>query len=788
MLKNYFIITFRNIWRNKTYSFLNILGLSVGIAAAAMIFLWVENELGYNDYFPNKNNLYIIKDKQTYDGNTFVFDATPGPLAAAIQKEIPGVKYSSRSTWDYNLLFGVDDKNIYQTGRYVDSSFLQMFSLQFIKGNPTTAFSEHKSIVVTEKMAKIFFGSTDIVGKTLQVNNKDPYLITGVVKDLPPNVSVKFEWLMSFDGYENNNDWLKYWGSNGIITYVEMQPNANIAIANKPLFDIVQRNNSQSGNAKMMLYPFTRIRLYNSFDNSGNEKEGLIKNIRLFSIIAWIILLIACINFMNLSTARSEKRAKEVGIRKVIGAGKGKLILQFLGESLTLSLLSTLLAIVLIIVSLPSFNQLVNKQLALNLLQPLHTAILLGIALVCGLIAGSYPAFYLSSFDPATVLKSVKLKSGSAAIIRKSLVVLQFSASVALIICTVIIYQQIQLGKNRDLGFDKQNLVTTSLQGDMRKHASAIRNELLSTGVVDNAAISHNNPLNMGSNTGDFSWEGKAPDKQVLITVEGVDNEYIPTMRMKLKEGRNFYPTLSSDSSNIIINESLASILPNKNKIGAIITRGNQTLTIIGVVKDFVSNNAYHAADPLILFADTSNTWQFSIRLKSSQDLSTSMAKIEKVIKASNPGYPFNYQFEDRLFDDFFKAETLIGKISGIFSSLAIFISCLGLFGLASFTAERRTKEIGIRKVLGASVSNITALLSRDFVGLVLISLLIASPVAWYIMFNWLKTFPDPYRIHIEWWVFAGAGMLSILIAILTVSFQSIKAATANPVKSLRTE
>jgi putative ABC transport system permease protein len=785
MFANYLKTTFRNILRNKTYNFLNIFGLAVGIACAALILLWVEDELSYNHFYPNRDNLYIVKDKQTYEGKTFVFDATPGPLAQAMKSEIPGIRAVARSTWENDVLFSLADKSIYENGRYVDPAFLTMFSVHFIKGNAAVALMQPYSVVVSEKMAMKFYGSTNIIGKSVKVDNKQDYFVSGVFKDLPGNISVKFDWLISFKVIEDRNQWLSQWSTNGIITYAETEPNTNVTAINKPLYGFIQKK-SPGTNAKMMLYPINRIRLYNTWDDNGNEKEGLMKNVRLFSFIAWIILIIACINFMNLATARSEKRAKEVGVRKVTGATKPKLIVQFISESVLLSFGSMLLAVLIILLTLPAFNTLVHKNLSLQLFHSLHLAGLMAIALLCGVMAGSYPAFYLSSFNPALVLKSAKMKTGSAALIRKALVVIQFSASVILIICTTIIYQQIQYGKEKDLGFKKENLITTSFQGNMKEHFPAIKNDLLNTGVVENTCISNNYVFYLGSNTSDFSWEGKAPDKQVLITIEGISSEYFATQGMQLKQGRCFYENLKADSTNIIINETLEKIIKNKNIVGSIINKGNEKYTVVGVVKDFVSQDVYKPADPLILYADLSNASIMTIRLKANTNVTTALAKVEKVIKANNPGYPFNYDFVDEAFGRLFRAETLIGKLAGIFAALAIMISCLGLFGLASFTAERRTKEIGVRKVLGASVTSITCLLSKDFLKPVLLSVVLAFPVSWWVMFNWLKDYE--YKTTIHWWVFALAGLLVLLIALATVSFQSVRAAMANPVKSLRTE
>jgi predicted permease len=786
MFANYLKTTFRNLWKNKGYSSLNIFGLAIGIACAALIFLWVEDEVNYNDYYSNKENLYKIKDHQTYDGTTFTFDATPGPLAAGIKNEIPGIKATSRYTFGNQLLFSVGDKNINEPGNYVDSSFLKMLQLEFLKGNPSTAFSQLNSLVISEKMALKFFSTTDVLGKPIKVNNKEDYFITGVTKDLPENVTLKFEWLAPFQNYQNQNNWLLDWGNNGVATFVETEPTANIAAINKKLYNYLDTKGKDL-NAKFELYPMSRWRLYDSWQN-GKEVEGRIKYVKLFSLIAWIILIIACINFMNLSTARSEQRAKEVGVRKVLGAGKNKLILQFIGESLMMAFLSAIFSVVLIFLALPSFNGLVEKHLSMGLGNPYHIGALILIALICGVVAGSYPAFYLSSFNPVKVLKGLKIKtSGSAGFIRKGLVITQFAVSIILIISTLIIFQQVQHVKNRDLGYNKNALIYTSVQGNLKSNFNVVQNDLKATGTVEDAALSTSTILNLGSNTGGFNWQGKDPNKQILITVESASPDYISTMGLKLKEGRNFYPDIKADSGNVIINETLAKIINNKNIIGSLITRdGNENYTVVGVMNDFVYNDMYAQGAPLMLFADTSNVNVLSIRIKSSVPTKDALSKIESVIKKDNPGYPFEYKFVDESFAKQFSTETLIGKLAMVFSILAIFISCLGLFGLAAYTAERRTKEIGIRKVLGASARGLAGLLSKDFLKLVAISCLIAFPLAWWMMNNWLESYA--YRIKINWAIFLAAGLLALMIALLTVSFQAVKTAMANPVKSLRSE
>ena len=785
MIHNYLKTTFRNLWKNKGFTFLNIFGLGIGIACASLIFLWVEDEINFNNYFSNKENLYKIKDSQTYDGTTFTFDATPGPLAAGIKTEIPGIKNTARSSWEQQSLFSLGDKNIYERGMYVDSSFLKMFQLEFVQGNAGTAFQQLHSLVITEKMAHKFFGNDNAIGKSLRVDNNASSVVTGVIKDLPESVSFQFEWLAPFKIFENQNNWLQSWRNNGVLTYVELQPGADTKAINRKLYNYVQ-SKARDAEAKMSIYPMSRWRLYDSWKD-GKEVPGRIRYVHLFSLIAWIILLIACINFMNLSTARSEKRAREVGVRKVLGAGKSKLVGQFIGESVIMALISAVVAVCIIFAVLPAFNSLVEKQLSIRLFQPLHISALLAIALACGLVAGSYPAFYLSSFNPVAVLKGIRIKmNGSAGFIRKGLVVVQFSISIILIISTIIIYKQINHAKNRSLGYDKENLIYLPLQGKLKEHFNAVKNDLVQTGVVKDAALSQSTVLQLGSNTGDFQWQGKDPDKQVLITVESVSPEYTATMGMRIEKGRNFYDDLKSDSGNIIINQTLAKIIGDKNIIGSLITNGDNKFTVVGVIGDFVYNNLYSPSSPLILFPDTSGTNFLTIRLKKTSNVAGALAKVENVIKANNPGFPFDYKFVDDQFDQFFKTEMLIGKLASVFAFLAIFISCLGLFGLAAYTAERRTKEIGIRKVLGASAKGLAGLLSKEFLILVMISCLIAFPIAWWMMHNWLEGYE--YRIPISWPIFLVAGLLAMLIALFTVSVQAIKAALANPIQSLRSE
>jgi len=787
MLKNYIITAYRNVMRNKGFAFINIAGLAIGIVCTALIFLWVEDEFSFNKHFANRNDLYMVKDSQAYDGRTYVFDATPGPLAKVMKEDIPGFAATARSSWETKLLFDVNNKKAYASGHYVDSDFLRMFGLDFINGNAATAFKEQYSVVLSQKTAAKFFGSEPAIGKIIKVDNQINAVVTGVVKDLSENSTIRFEWLASFKLFEAQNEWLTKWGSNSILTYAQLQPNANLDAINKKLFNIVSTK-AEGVNTHMSLYPMDRWHLYNNFDENGHEIEGRIKYVRIFIIIAWIILIIACINFMNLATARSEKRAREVGIRKTLGSAKQSLVLQFISESLLMSLIAGVMATLILALVLPPFNLLVQKNMALDLLAPAHFISLLLIILVCGLVAGSYPAFYLSSFQPVAVLKGLRISGSSgAAFIRRGLVVLQFSISVILIICTIVIYRQISHVKHRDIGYQKEGLIFSSVQGSMGTNFSAIKHELQASGLVENACLSSNIILELGSNTGDFSWPGKDPSKQVLITVESVSPEYVSTLGVTLKEGRDFYPNSKADSNNVIINERLAKLIGIKDIVGTKLSRdGSSGYTVVGVIKDFIYNSMYAPAQPTILFSNPENTIVMTIRFKKGIDLAKGVQTAEAVIKKQNPAYPFEYHFIDERFDRLFKTEQLVGKLSGLFAVLAIFISCLGLFGLAAYMAERRAREISIRKILGATTRLIMVLMSRDFLVLVLVACLVAFPLSWWFMHSWLREYE--YRVEISWWIFAMAGLSALLISLITLSFQAIKAALANPVKNLRAD
>jgi predicted permease len=797
MFKSSIKTAIRSLLKNKTYSFLNIFGLAIGITCAGLIFLWVENEVNFNNFNVKKDRLYFVRVNAVLNDRVFTHGSSPGVLGPALQAEIPGIANTCRTNENQErLLFTIGDKSMYASGKYAETSLFDMFTFPFVQGSAKTAFTQLHSMVITEKTAKKFFGDEkNVLGKTVRVDNKQNYVITGVLKDIPENSSLSFEWVAPFKIWYDQSSWAWEWSNNCLSTYVELKPDANLASINKLMYNFVQKK-APISNGHVFLFAMKNWNLYGDYENGKPTGGGRITYVRMFSVIAWIILLIACINFMNLSTARSEKRAREVGVRKVLGAGKRKLVMQFFGEALFMAFLAAIAAVFLIALTLPAFNILVQKNLLLNLGTPTHLFGILGITLICGFVAGSYPSLYLSSFNPVFVLKGIKMKAGSAALVRKGLVVIQFTISIVLIICTVIIYQQIQHVKDRNLGFDKDNLIEVSMKGDLNKYFNAIREDLLVSGFADNAALADHETIYGGNNTDGLTWATKTPGSKILVSWRSVTPEFFATQGMKILEGRNFYITdtinydKSSTRGSTIITQSFAKLLGEGSPLGKVISDENDTVlqaVVVGVVNDYVYGDMYGKPDP-VMFMCTSPRFEtvLYIHKKPQRNSEQAIAKIESIVKKYNPAYPFEYRFVDDQFNNMFQSEMLVSKLSRVFASLAIIISCLGLFGLAAYTAERRIKEIGIRKVLGASVAGVARLLSADFLKLVLVSVLLAFPLAWWAMDKWLQSYA--MRVDIHWWVFAAAGIVAILIALFTISFQAIRAAVANPVQSLRSE
>jgi len=786
MLKNYLKVAFRNLWKNKGFSFINITGLAVGMASAILILLWIQNEVSYDQFHAKKDRIYEAWNRAEFSGKLNCWNTTPKVLASALQRDLPEVEHTVRVNWNSNFLFSVGEKRLTSKGNIVDSMFLEVFSFPLLKGNPQSVLMDPYSIVLTESLAKSLFGRDDPMGKVIRIDNKDNFTVTGILKDLPNNTRFRFNYLIPWAYLRKQGGDDQNWGNNSTRTYVLLKPNVTLAAVASKVKTFKVRYDKSEPKWEMFIYPISRWRLYSRFEG-GIEDGGRIEFVRLFAIIAGFILLIACINFMNLSTARSEKRAKEVGIRKVVGAPRSSLIGQFIGESVILASIAGILAIVIVQLSIHGFNQLVDKKLFIDYGRPYFCGAGLAFILFTGFLAGSYPAFFLSSFQPVKVLKGAIVKVNSLVTPRKVLVVLQFTFAIILIICTIIVKQQIDHARDRESGFDKRNLVYHFLTGDIEKHYDLIKAELLSSGIATSVTKTSSPLTDNYSDSWGFEWEGKDPNDKTDFNRFCADERLGTTAGFTFVKGRDFnlkeYPT---DSTGIILNESAAKTMHFKEPVGQLIKDNDITWHVVGVTRDFIIESPYYPTRPMVIEGGKGWFNVMHIKMNGSTPMDQNLKKTEAIFKRYNPEYPFEYHFIDEDYALKFQDEQRTGTLAALFAGLTIFISCLGLFGLATYTAEARVKEIGVRKVLGASVPGIAALLSKDFLKLVLISYMIAAPIAWWAMYKWLQGYP--YRVNIQWWVFAMAGTISILIAILTVSYQAIRAAVANPVKSLRAE
>ena len=786
MFKNYLKIAWRNLIRNKGFSILNIAGLSIGLTVFTLIILWINFELGFDRFHENQERIYEVNNQYDVEGEIWTWNSTPKAMAPAIKKDYPEVERISRYFYDTPFLFSVDDKRIKATGTIVDPDFLSIFSFPLVQGDIASVFSDVNSVVITETFAKKMFGDKDPIGEIVVIDNADTFKVTGILKDLPTNTDFTFEFLVPW-AYLTQKGWDDtHWGNNSVATYVMLKKDVNFSDFSTKIKTLRENYDEDSSDMVTLLYPYSRTYLYNEFEN-GKEVGGRIDLIKMFGIIAAIILIIACINFMNLSTARSEKRAKEVGVRKVMGAPKKHLIYQFLGESILISAIAAIFSILLVLLVLPAFNDLVGHELELDFTSMWFWISALAIVLFTGLLAGSYPALYLSAFKPSAVLKGTFHKADTLITPRKVLVVVQFSVAIILITSTLIISQQLDKVQNRQLGYSKDNLIYTFLEGDIDKNYELIKKELLKSGAASSITKTSSPITESWSNTWGFEWSGKKENDKTIVLRLIADDVVAETMGLELLSGRDLnlqeFPT---DSTAVLLNESAVSLMGFNEPLGQIIKDNGIEWHVVGVVKDFVFNSPFQKIEPLVI--EGAKGWFNVMHMKLNEANSTSenLAIVENIYKKYNPEYPFDFEFVDGEYAEKFSDQQRIGKLATLFTLLTILISCLGLFGLASYMAENRIKEVGIRKVLGASVTTIVTLLSKDFLKLVAISILIAIPIAWYYMSNWLEEFD--FRISISVWVFAIAGGLTLVIALVTVSFQAIKAARANPVKSLRSE
>jgi len=790
MIKNYIKIAWRNIKKHVAFSLINAGGLTLGIASCLLLLLYVSYHLGYDHQFKNIDNIYIVENNQPGDGKIYTFSATPWQAAMAIKNEVPGVVQTSRVI-DYsgNGLLAYNNNSFKKQGLFADPGYFSIFSYHFIKGNPAKALLQPNSIVITQALAKTLFGDKDPMNKVVSLNSSIPLMVTGVIENMPVNTSFKFDYVIPYVQYENANAWTKQagWGSNFCRTVVLLKDPSALTRANNILGSMVGKHDQGNKN-QLFLFPFAKIHLYDKFEN-GKSAGGEIQQIHLFEILAACILLIACVNFMNLSTARSEERAKEVGIRKAIGSGRGPLITQFIIESLILSFISTILAVIVLSICVPFFNNLLNIKLALPVGNWLAWLLVVGLALFTGLISGSYPAFYLSSFQPIKVLKGVFKGSKSVLPIRKVLVVIQFAFAVFLITATICIYRQIRYIQSMPNGYDKNSLVEIPVEGTLSKKANALITELKNNGAIIHASNISQSITENGSNTWGIDWQGKDPNQKVLFDIFYAGFDFTKTTGVKLVAGREFSAEYPADTATkiktVMINETAAKLM--KQPVGAVIKWGDdQPVTIVGIYKDFVWGSPYQKTPPMITLCDGFGGSVIAMRLNPAKSTTASIDLINKSLKEINPAYPPTINFVDKEFEQKFQNEKVLALLANIFGGLAIVISCLGLFGLAAYAAEQRTKEIGVRKVLGASVTNLVGLLSKDFLILVLIAIVPAIALSIYVLNKWLTNYE--YRITLSWWIMALASVITIVIALLTVSYQAIKAAVANPIKSLRSE
>jgi putative ABC transport system permease protein len=791
MLKNYFKTAWRSLMRGRSFSFINICGLAVGMAGATLILLWLSNEVSYDRFHVNGDRIYQVYSMTDIPGQKHnSIGAVSQPLGPAMKARFPEVEAFTRCI-DFNLfLFTAGEKSIARLkGDFVDPAFLKIFSFPLVAGNRDEQLGSVYSIVVTEKLAKKLFGTTDVVGKMIKIDSVDNFTVTGVLKDLPANTQFDFEYLVPWDYLKklgmNNEDWV----SNNNYTYLLLRPHTDVAGFNGKIRDLTRVNTGVNTLWLHFVYPLRKWHLYSTFDN-GVPVGGRIETVRVFGLIAVFILLIACINFMNLSTARSEKRAKEVGIRKVAGAGKGLLIGQFMAESFVTVVIAGALALLLVQILLPAFGRLVGTELMVPYVSPFFWLGAVGFLLFTSLLAGSYPAFYLSAFKPVSIFRKQFRRTRATLSPRKVLVVLQFTFAIVLIISTLIVRDQLQYAEDRDAGYSRNNLIYVDFEGDIAKNYQLIRQELLQSGTA--VAVSEN--LQNMSDGGGQSWGYRYPGEAPQDTVNGInffstDADIVRTMGMHLLAGRDInvyeHPT---DSLAILLNETAVRRMGFKDPIGQVIYNPYDHLRwhVVGVVKDYVDGTPFGRVPPVMILGPAYGFGTMHIRFNPANSTAVSLEKAQAIFKKYNPAYPFDYKFVDQKYAQNFEDAERTKTMAGLFAALAVFISCLGLFGLSAYVAESRVKEIGVRKVLGASVPGIARLLSVDFVKLVAVAMLVAAPVAWYAMNRWLEDFD--YKITIGWGTFVFAGLLAVGIALLTVSFQAMRAATANPVESLRSE
>ncbi|WP_057939777.1 ABC transporter permease [Algoriphagus resistens] len=787
MIKNYFKIALRGFAKHKLTFFINLFGLSLGLWAAILIGLWVSSEMNVNKDLPQVERVYQMMEHQSYGADIFTTNSTPGVLAESMKETLADVEYAATYTWMQNLLFIQEDKRIKLEGLYAMPDLLKIYDYGVVEGDLNSMLTESNHVVLTESGAISLFGRTDVVGEDVEIkggtDSKD-FIVQGVVKDFPTSSSMQFDFVLPYSVFFEENDWLEEWGNNGPRTVIRLRDGVDGEKFSASMEDYIKDRNEDS-NVRLFAYPYADYYLHGSWKD-GQKVEGRIKNVKLFAMIGLFVLIIACINFMNLSTAKSQKRAKEVGVRKVAGADKSSLVMQFMSESLLITFFSAIFAVLLVEATLPIFNNLTGKEMYVPYGTGAFWLQLISIILFTGIVAGSYPAFYLSATKVVSVFRSFTKASKGVVIARKGLVLFQFILATILIVSTLVVYQQISFAMNQDLGYSKDQLIQIPLEGKLLESFDVFKAELEKNENIESVSRSSFGFLGRNSNSGGVSWEGKDPENAALFEIIRVDYDFLKTSGLELMKGRDFDRINGADStSGAILNQAAYELMQKDHEGSEFFRLWEEERAITGVVKDFHFESFRQNVAPAILLLDPANTWQGYVKVNTDQ-IQETIAYLENVATNLNPEFPFEYSFMDENYARLYQEDVRLRDLAQYFSILTIIISCLGLLGLSAHIAEQKTKEIGIRKVLGASTLSILQVINREFILIVFLSIVIGSGLAFWVMQDWLNGYQ--YKISFEWWFIPLAAATIMGVALLTVTIQSLKAANSNPVKAIKSE
>lgn len=785
MLRSFLRLTFRNLWNHKLYSFINIIGLAIGIACTILIVLWIADEYSYDTALPKYERLHQVYVNATFDGEVNTWQSVPLPTYEAMKTADHTIINSSVTGWGSEHLLTVANTRLIQEGLFVSEEFLEMFQFPLVVGDATTVLDDPSGMVITESLAKALFKDSDPIGRMIRIDDKYELKVTGILKDLPDNSSFRFKYLLTWRFREQTNPWVvenkENWGNYSFQVYVEVNDKKNNQVADQAIRNMLTEHGETDIERTLFLHPMPLWRLHSTFEQ-GKSSGGLIDYVRLFSAIALLILMIACINFMNLSTARSENRMREVGVRKSVGASRSQIISQFIGESLIISCVAYLIALLLVLLFLPGYNLLVDKNLSINFISSTFLVGSLLLILTTGFVAGSYPAFYLSSFKPTSILKGA-LKTGKGTNLpRKILVIFQFGFAILLMSGSFMIYRQINLVQQRDLGYDQSNLINFERTDDLDKNYDVLKNELMQAGLIESMTRSNSKITSINSNNF-VGWPGKPEDLKVIFTTITTEYDYCETYGIRIMAGRDFSREFPNDTDAIIINQAALDLMGLEDPIGTQLDLWGEKRKLIGVIDNVLMGSLYREVKPLFMILED---WGgvMTARLRPGSDIQGTLKQIEQIFNQYNPAYPFQYSFVDDDYKEKFETIRMTQRLSNIFTLLALFITGLGLFGLASFMASQRTREMGIRKVLGATVLSLIALMSKEFSRLVLISLVIAIPLSWYLISSYLERYP--IRVKLEWWLFLIVGAILLLFTLIIVGAQAHRAAIVNPSRSLK--